>query len=44
MQMLKKSMFCIILLFIVVGCANQQKEETTNPSVEELSLTVKGMA
>lgn len=42
--MLKKSAFCIIMLFIVIGCANQQTENTANVSGEEVSLTVTGMS
>ncbi len=43
MKILNKSLFCLFMVFIVIGCANQQKEDTKNASVEEVSLSVNGM-
>ena len=52
--MLKKALICIVMLVVVFGCANQQKDTAEEPAeqtqeaevdaaIEEISLTVSGM-
>ena len=40
--MLKKSLFIIAMMLVVIGCGNQQKDATVE--VEEISLTVTGLS
>ncbi len=39
----KRSFIIIVMLFVAIGCANQQKDDT-EVVVEEISLAVTGLA
>ena len=41
--MVNKALICLFALAIVIGCVAQQKKDTAEILVEEISLTVTGM-